>query len=278
VSELRRAAGPDRSLLPAPQRFPELTQDSATSLELLRAGTLEILGRLTDASNATFLCRVLDAGVDDGRDAGNQAGNDPAPDEMKAVYKPIRGERPLDDFPRATLSNREVAAFALSEATGWNVVPPTVMRDGPLGPGMVQLWIDVDTEADVLQMIVGGDERLRRIAIFDILANNADRKGGHLLPTPEGHIYGVDHGICFAVDPKLRTVLWGWRGSDLMPEELEIVRDVCNALEGSLATQLAELLAPGEVRATQRRAEELIRDGRFPQPDPNRPALPWPPF
>lgn len=219
------------------------------------------------------MCRLLDTG--DAAGAGDAGDADPT-----VVYKPIRGERPLDDFPRATLSNREVAAFVLSDATGWEVVPPTVGRDGPFGPGMVQLWIEVDPEADVLEMIVAGDPRLRRVAIFDVLANNADRKGGHLLPTPEGHVYGVDHGICFAVDPKLRTVLWGWRGTDLDDQELEVVRAVRASLDdgGPLATDLGELLHPDEVRATRLRAEALLAAGRFPEPDPSRPALPWPPF
>ncbi|HEV3486304.1 MAG TPA: SCO1664 family protein, partial [Vicinamibacterales bacterium] len=222
------------------------------------SGRLEILGRLVDASNATFVCRL----------EGSQ----------RVVYKPVRGERPLDDFPSRTLANREVAAFVLSEATGWAVVPPTVMRDGPLGPGMVQQWVDVDPEVDVLSLIVADDPRLRRICLFDVLANNADRKGGHLLPAPGGHIYGVDHGICFAEDPKLRTVLWGWRGKQLTDEESVLVESVCSRLNTDLGESLAELLSPDEVLATARRASRLAGERRFPQPDPSRPALPWPPF
>ena len=116
-----------------------------------------------------------------------------------------------------------MAAYLLSEVSGWRIVPPTVMRDGPFGPGVVQLWIDVDSEVDVLAMVVADDPRLRRICVFDVLANNADRKGGHLLPVADGHVFGVDHGICFAVEPKLRTVLWGWRGKALDDEELAVV-------------------------------------------------------
>ena len=199
---------------------------------------------------------------------------------LQCVYKPIRGERPLDDFPGGTLANREVAAYVLSEETGWDIVPPTVMRDGPFGPGMVQLWIDIDESVDLVEMVVGRDERLRRVAIFDALANNADRKGTHLLPMPSGHVFGVDHGICFAAEPKLRTVLWGWRGEALTDEELAVVRKVCDALDpgGELRAGLSQLLAPNEVSAAARRAEDLLRTGRFPQPDPSRPALPWPPF
>jgi uncharacterized repeat protein (TIGR03843 family) len=152
------------------------------------------------------------------------------------------------------------------------------MRDGPFGPGVVQLWIDVDPEADVLGMVMADDPRLRRMCVFDVLANNADRKGGHLLPVPDGHVYGVDHGICFAVEPKLRTVLWGWRGQKLTDDELSVVDGVCVALNGDLGRSLSDLLSPDEVAATSRRAQRLLQTRRFPQPDPTRPALPWPPF
>ena len=152
------------------------------------------------------------------------------------------------------------------------------MRDGPYGPGMVQLWVDLDPSVDVLEMIVSRDPRLRPLAIFDVLANNADRKGGHLLPVAGGHIYGVDHGICFAVEPKLRTVLWGWRGETLSEQESDAVGRMCEALDGDLGRDLESLLETDEVRATSRRAETLLKAGRFPQPDPSRPALPWPPF
>jgi uncharacterized repeat protein (TIGR03843 family) len=227
-------------------------------LEGLRDGRLEVVGRLTDASNATFLVSIDDVG--------------------QAVYKPIRGERPLDDFPPRSLANREVAAFLLSEATGWGVVPPSVMRDGPFGRGMVQQWIELDDDEDVLQMVVAVDNRLRQMCVFDVLANNADRKGGHILPTLDGHVYGCDHGICFASEPKLRTILWGWRGQELTDDELSVVKQVCDGLDGELGAALGELLSAAEVRATSRRAESLLRTGRFPQPDPSRPALPWPPF
>ena len=197
---------------------------------------------------------------------------------MRVVYKPIRGERPLDDFPTGTLAGREAAAFLLSEQTPWAVVPPTLLRDGPFGTGAVQQWIDVDDEADVVEMIVTADERLRRVALFDVLANNADRKGGHLLPTVDGHVYGVDHGICFAVEPTLRTVLWAWRGQTLLPEELAVIKRVCDGLDGEVGRELGTLLTVAEVRATSRRAEALLHSAKFPQPDPGRPALPWPPF
>jgi uncharacterized repeat protein (TIGR03843 family) len=243
-------------------------------LELLRLGELEIIGRLTDASNATFLGRVsLDP------DPTDLEANDDLPDvSMRCVYKPTRGERPLDDFPYGTLARREVAAYVLSEATGWGIVPPSVMRDGPFGKGMVQQWIDIDEEVDVLALVTGADDRLRPMCVFDALANNADRKGGHILPTPDGHLYGVDHGICFAVEPKLRTILWAWRGQELSSDALAVVRQVCDALDGSLGAELRQLLTRAEVKAIGRRAEELMTTGRFPLPDPFRPVVPWPPF
>jgi uncharacterized repeat protein (TIGR03843 family) len=248
--------------------------ESGAVLGLLERGELEIIGRLPGASNATFLARVVDTA------AGSDLEDDESepPDATVCVYKPIAGERPLDDFPTGTLARREVAAYRLSQETGWTLVPPTVLRDGPFGPGMVQRWIDVDERADVVAMVSGADRRLRRMCVFDVLANNADRKAGHLLPTNDGHVFGVDHGICFAVEPKLRTVLWAWRGQRLNEAEVAIVQRVCDALDGELGAALRELISSREVRATARRAEGLLVSGRFPQPDPYRPAVPWPPF
>lgn len=170
-----------------------------------------------------------------------------------------------------------MAAFVLSEASGWRIVPPTVLRVGPLGPGMVQLWIEADPSADPVRLVVDQDPRLRPMSVFDVLANNADRKAGHLIPTRGGHVFGVDHGICFAVEPKLRTVLWAWRGQELEETELAAVRRVCEDVGGHLGDALAELLTPAEVAATARRAEMLLASRRFPHPDPARPAVPWPP-
>ena len=231
-------------------------------MALLADGELELEGRLIDATNATFLCRIS---LPDGSSG-------------RCIYKPRRGERPLDDFPDRTLANRERAAFLLSEAFGWRIVPPTVLRDGPFGDGMVQLWIDVDETVDVIDLVLVPDPRLRRICVFDVVANNADRKGGHLLPTPDGHVHGVDHGVCFSPSPKLRTVLWGWRGDALSADEIAGVERVHAALTGSLGDELAALLSASEVAATQRRTRRLLETGRFPQPDPGRPALPWPPY
>ena len=230
----------------------------ARLVDLLKDGELQILGRISDASNATFVCRV----------AGN-----------RCVYKPTRGERPLDDFPLATLARREVAAFLLSEASGWGIVPPTVLRDGPFGPGMVQAWVDMDPTADVVAMVTGGDERLRPICVFDVVANNADRKAGHLVPVASGAVHGIDHGICFAAEPKLRTVLWTWAGTPLTSGELVVVRRLSLALlYGALGRDLAETLSDREIEATARRAQALLDSGCFPEPDPYRPTVPWPPF
>jgi len=197
---------------------------------------------------------------------------------MLAVYKPRRGERPLDDFPIGTLGNRERAAFLVSDASGWDVAPLTLLRDGPLGPGMLQEWIDIDEAVDILEMVMTGDRRLRRVCLFDAITNNADRKGTHLLPVESGHVYGVDHGICFSRDPKLRTVLWAWRGTKLEPDEMAVVMDVRGQLDGELGGQLRELLSEREIQATIARAQALIDSCVFPEPDPTRPAVPWPPF
>lgn len=197
---------------------------------------------------------------------------------VDVVYKPTAGERPLHDFPFGTLTRREVAAFVVSDATGWDIVPPTVLRDGPFGEGMVQEWIDPDDEADVVAMILGDDERLRPMAIFDAIVNNTDRKGGHILPLPSGTIRGVDHGVTFSTHPKLRTVLWAWRGTTLSSPEIAVVRSVRDALDGPLGDALRGLLAPDEVAATIERTDTLLASGTFPDPPIDWPAVPWPPF
>ncbi len=235
--------------------------DREATLALLAGGELEMVGRLTDATNATFVCRVTSGAS-----------------EMLAVYKPRRGERPLDDFPVGTLGNRERAAYLLSHASGWDIAPTTILRDGPLGPGMLQEWIDTDPDADVLEMVMTSDSRLRVVCLFDAIANNADRKGTHLLPVVSGHVYGVDHGITFNCDPKLRTVLWAWRGTKIAPDELAVLRRLRAELDGQLGAQLAELISGRELRATVKRVDALLETCRFPEPDPYRPAVPWPPF
>jgi uncharacterized repeat protein (TIGR03843 family) len=241
--------------------------DPGQMLEILQDGDLEVLGRLLASTNQALFCRL------------SRPCPDPEPPVViEAIYKPVRGERPLDDFPDGTLCRREVAAHLVSEATGWGIVPPTVMRAGPFGEGMVQLWIDVDEAVDVIALVIDDDPRLRRIAIFDAIVNNTDRKGGHLLPVRGGHIFGVDHGVCFSAVPKLRTVLWGWRGEKLGPDELDVVSGVRDELNGLLRERLLGYLDPIEVDATARRADRLLQTGRFPRPTPNWPAVPWPPF
>jgi hypothetical protein len=200
------------------------------------------------------------------------------PGELLAVWKPTRGERPLFDFPVGTLTRREVAAFLVSEATGWGIVPPTLLREGPYGEGMLQEWITVDDSVDVVGLLRDGDPRLRRVALFDAIINNTDRKGGHLLPVPGGHLYAVDHGVTFSSVPKLRTLLWHWEGEPLEADELEVVAGVRDALSGDLGRELRELLHGPEVDATGERAEALVAAGLFPSPNPDWPAIPWPPF
>lgn len=231
------------------------------SLRLLRRGRLEAEGRLIEASNATLFCTVALDGV-----------------SAECVYKPVAGERPLWDFPDGTLAAREVAAYHVSEATGWNIVPPTVYRDGPFGPGMCQLWIDVDENVDLLRLARGNHPALRRMAVFDAVVNNADRKGSHLLPVPGGHVYGVDHGVCFSVHDKLRTLLWQWHGQPLSAEAKDVLRRLRAELEAGLSRRLGRLLDSAEVRATRRRVDRLLRSGIHPQPPDDWPAIPWPPF
>jgi uncharacterized repeat protein (TIGR03843 family) len=256
------------------------------AVEILTRGVLEPEGRLVDASNTTLRCWATLDGV-----------------KVRCVYKPVAGERPLWDFPDGTLAGREVSAYLVSAATGWDLVPPTVHRDGPLGPGACQLWIEEagdpvvgfvadpelpadwhriaaarDTEGRPYTLAHADDPRLARLAIFDAVVNNADRKGGHVLVTATGQLYGVDHGVCFHVEPKLRTVLWGWADQPL-PEEAEpVLAALVEALEGSLGEALAEHLTRAEVAATARRARRLRATGRFAAPSPHWPAVPWPPI
>jgi uncharacterized repeat protein (TIGR03843 family) len=246
----------------------------------LRDGELEVIGRLIGSSNNAMVVRVWPQGL------LPTAGSPVRPIEdgdLLAVWKPTAGERPLFDFPLGTLTRREVAAWLVSEAMGWGIVPPTVLRNGPYGEGMVQQWIDVDQEADVVEMVSGDDPRLRRVAVFDAVVNNTDRKAGHLLPVPGGHVYAVDHGVTFSAEPKLRTVLWAWEGEPFEPDEaaaLSRVRDALGkgAVPGPLSVSLAELLALDEIEATRARIAMLLETGRFPGPNPDWPAIPWPPY
>jgi len=242
--------------------------DRATTLDVLREGEIEIVGRIVGSSNNAMLVTV------------NRVCPDPEPVQtLDAIYKPILGERPLNDFPDGTLARREVAAWHVSEASGWGIVPPTVLRDGPYGEGMVQTFVEADVEVDIVAMVLDDDPRLRRMAVLDAVMNNTDRKGGHILAVDGGRqIHGVDHGVCFSPVPKLRTVLWGWRGQPFEPDELEGLARIRAALAGDVGVTLRGLLSRTEVRATVRRTDQLLEVGRFPFPSPTWPAVPWPPF
>jgi len=257
--------------------------DHMSALEALRCGTIEVIGRLREASNQTFAVRIVNRG-----------------EESLAVYKPIAGEAPLWDFPDGTLASREYAAYLVSEALGWGIVPPTILRDGPAGPGMLQTWIETTDEQPV-QVVRHGDEggllhvldaedqwgrpvsvvhedrvALRRMALFDIVINNTDRKGSHVLPVEGGHRFGVDHGVCFHVDDKVRTVLWGWAGQPLDADELEALRRL--AADHALLVSLGDLLAEDEVDAFARRCAHLLATAHFPVPRGDWPPIPWPPL
>lgn len=271
----RPPVGPRESEVVALPAAPPLPP--AALLELLSRGELELLGRLAGSSNNALLGIARGPDPRFGED-GPEVGAPGTLVEAPVVYKPLAGERPLWDFPDRTLAHREVAAYLLSEAAGWGIVPPTVFRGGPFGPGMVQLWVAADPTVDRVALVVGADPRLRPIALFDVVANNADRKVGHLIPTPAGSILGVDHGICFHVEPKLRTVLWAWRGEPITDEERERLARLGRLLHGELADVLAAHLAAAEVDALRSRVERLLREPCFPEPDPDRPAIPWPPY
>jgi uncharacterized repeat protein (TIGR03843 family) len=235
--------------------------DTESAERLLRHGDITIEGRLVAATNATLYCSV---------EYGDIRAN--------CVYKPVSGERPLWDFPDGTLAGREVAAYVISEQLGWRIVPPTIHRDGPFGPGMVQLWIDHDTGVDLLALSRGDDPAVRRMAVFDAVVNNADRKIGHLLPTASGHVYGCDHGVCFSDEYKLRTVLWQWRGKDLTAEAVEGLQRLRRAFaKDGLMSRLSGLLSAGEIAATRDRVELMLKHRIHPYPPDDWPAIPWPP-
>jgi uncharacterized repeat protein (TIGR03843 family) len=235
----------------------------ADVLTLLAKGELDVQGMLPWSSNYTLLATVRCDGL-----------------QGLAVYKPRRGERPLWDFPRGTLCQREVAAYVLSAALGWALVPPTVLRDGPYGVGSVQLFIDADHESHLFTMQKEGgfDEAIERLAVFDVLANNADRKSGHCLKGNDGRLWAIDHGICFHADPKLRTVLWDYAGQPLQPDTLADLRELREQFEAkdSVFEMLESLLDRDEMRALRRRLDRLLASGRHPDPGPGR-NVPWPP-
>ncbi|WP_129838615.1 SCO1664 family protein [Streptomyces sp. RFCAC02] len=301
----------------APERIPPQPRVNAASSRpvdagaaVLADGALTVVGRVTDASNAVLYAVAELDGV-----------------RVPCVYKPVSGERPLWDFPDGTLAQREVAAYEVCRALGWDIVPVTVLRDGPFGPGMCQRWVGPVPDADdgedadggdgaperepaepdltdLLALVAGDtpapgwkavgyaqidaertallvhadDPRLRRVAALDAVINNGDRKGGHLLPQPDGRLYGIDHGVTFHTDQKLRTLLWGWAGEPLPAPVTEALCGLDAALaEGSpLAARLGGLITPAELDALRARTAGLLRDGRHPEPGGEWPAIPWP--
>ena len=271
--------------LPAYQR---LTEDD--ELAVLRDGELEVHGRILPASNVTLVATAT---------LGSSS--------VRCVYKPVAGERPLWDFPEGTLAGREVAAYLVSDALGWDVVPLTLEREGPMGSGMVQAWREPDEEQDPVDVVREGElpdgylhvldasdgdghpvalvhedtPALHRMAVFDAVVNNADRKGGHVLAMPDGHRYGVDHGVCFHAAPKLRTVLWGWATLPIPAEEKDALRRLSEELHtrgSELRSALELLLSPREVSALCTRCDDLLAHGRMPLPSGEWPAIPWPAF
>jgi uncharacterized repeat protein (TIGR03843 family) len=240
---------------------------------------MELLGLMPGASNYTFLARLL--GPEPG---GTQPGDlgpggteaDATESERLVVYKPRRGEAPLWDFPPGTLCQRETAAFEISRAGDFGFVPPTVLRDGPLGMGSVQAFVHHDFDCTAFDLFESHTDDLRRIALFDLVVNNADRKAGHVFPDPDGKVWAIDHGICFHVDPKLRTVLWDFAGEPIAEADRACLRSLAAALEGDLATVLGELLEPAEVETLHRRLTAALAAEAFPAPGPGR-SFPWPP-
>jgi uncharacterized repeat protein (TIGR03843 family) len=233
-------------------------------IQLLARGELDVQGVMPWGSNYTLLATVKQDGL-----------------QGLAIYKPRRGERPLWDFPRGTLCQREVAAYLLSELLGWSLVPPTVLRDGPYGIGSVQLFIDADDEAHLISMQREGryGKELERLAVFDVLANNADRKGGHCLKGTDGRLWAIDHGICFHTDYKLRTVLWDYAGRPISPDIKADLRALRKRMDGDEAAVAAfeQLLSQAEVRALRRRLDRLLESGRHPDAGAGR-NIPWPPM
>jgi len=231
----------------------------------LNNATLTVTGRLIDASNATLyaMCTVKDS-------QGER--------EFACIYKPIAGERPLWDFPDGTLANREYLTFLLSHWLDQHLVPPTILRDGPYGTGMVQMWIEIDTEIELMDFYAKDDPRLRSLALFDVIINNTDRKIGHLIPSAEGHLYGCDHGVTFHEEDKLRTVLWQWAGQRFTESETDLLHKAREIFAASKREIIEGLIEEAEIQATIARIDKALLEGSFPQPNPDWPAVPWPPF
>ena len=242
----------------------DLTPDDV--LSILQEGKLTLKGEFVWGSNYTFLGNVAEKDV-----------------KLSVVYKPVRGERPLWDFPAASLARREVAAYLVSEALGWELVPPTVFRDkGPLGSGSLQLFVEHDPEYHYFNFSREDLERLRPVVLFDLLINNADRKGSHVLRGSDGHLWLIDHGVCFHIEDKLRTVIWDFVGEPIPELLCADLTHFAQELEptgkssSQLFLELVPYLSKGEIQALVFRAEKLVGEGFFPPPDPYRRAFPWP--
>ena len=236
----------------------ELT--SADAAAVLADGSIDVVGRVAWSSNAALLVTVTHGG-----------------NEMLAVYKPQRGERPLWDFPDGTLCRRETATFVLSDALGWGIVPETVLREGPYGLGAVQRFVEHDPDEHYFTLLEEHEDRFLHFAVFDVVVNNADRKGGHCLrELATDRVYGIDHGLTFHAAPKLRTVIWDFAGLPIPAELLADVVSLRARLEGPLAPVMERLLAPVELDAVLRRIDELVTRGYLPVPDEGYHSVPWP--
>lgn len=240
------------------------------TLTILKRGKIEVEGEFLWGSNYTFLANIEHEGR-----------------TLAAVYKPIRGERPLWDFPASTLALREVAAYMVSQALGWRLVPPTVYRKkGPVGPGSLQLFVEHDPEYHYFNFRSEHQQRLRPTALFDVLINNADRKGSHILIDPDDHIWLIDHGVCFHVEDKLRTVVWDFAGeplpdklcSDLirLREKLGVNNSRLGRSDSQLVSELSAYISRDEIRALDKRAQRIVSMNKFPPPNPYRRPYPWP--
>ncbi len=229
-------------------------------IDHLTLGSLEVTGRLVDASNATLYANCT---FDDS--------------SIAVIYKPVAGERPLWDFQDGNLAQREFAAYLISELGEFGVVPPTVLRDGPFGVGMVQQWIDINEEIDLAMFYREDNAELRKMALFDAVVNNTDRKIGHLLPISEDLVHGCDHGVTFHEDDKLRTVLWQWADEPLSPQEIERLENLEVAIQES-SEQLLALISANEFAALSARINRLLGEKKYPSPSDEWPAVPWPPF
>jgi len=229
--------------------------------ELLRAGAVDVLGRMPWSSNATFLVNLSEGD-----------------DEMLAIYKPQRGERPLWDFPTGTLCHREVAAFEVSDALGWDIIPDTVLRDGPVGIGMMQRFVEHDPEEHYFTLLETHADAFRRMAAFDIVINNTDRKGGHCLRALEGgRIFGIDHGVSFHAQWKLRTVIWDF-GGEAIPDEVraDLQRFGDRLRAGEVSEHLIDTLDRFELDALRARIDHVLATGEYPRADNDYHCYPWP--